>query len=237
MPYKPYDFSKQKKNPQAELNSLMADMEKRANLANKNRYAHAAGAEFEKMIDRACEVYQADGKAMVVKVPENRRVIGRTGDRNSAMICVNAKKAHPDYMGSVAPNGQTIVFDAKHTGKDKILRNALTLTQAEILDAHMKCGAKCFVAVSFMFEYYFLIPYEWWRDMKHEFGRNYIRMTDRQIQPYRMPFDRDMGRGGEGYAWFLGRPHNISKLFEPDEKKIIDPETGEVIDMEAMVLV
>lgn len=213
MPGKPYGYKKKDTSPEAELSRLIANAEKNASVAEKNRISRAAGKEFEGMIDRACSVYRDSGKAMIVKVPENRRVVGRTGDRNSAMICVNAEKAHPDYMGSVSPHGRTIVFDAKHTGSDRIMKTALSSNQAKILDAHAACGAWTFVAVSFGFEAFYLIPYVWWRDMKAVFGRMYIRRDDAQIQRCRIPCDRNMRDHGRLYVWFLGRPGDTEEVF------------------------
>lgn len=213
MPKKPYVYEKREKNPEAELSKLLAGAEQSASLSEKNRASRAAGKEFEGMIDRACAVYRDRGTAMIVKVPENRRVVGRTGNRNSAMICVNAEKAHPDYMGSVSPRGRTIVFDAKHTGSDRIMKTALSGNQAKILDAHEACGAWTFVAVSFGFEAFYLIPYAWWRDMKRIFGRQFIRRDDSQIERCRIPWDRNVLDHGRIYVWFLGRPEDTESLF------------------------
>lgn len=237
MPYKPYDYKKKTENPEQDLNTIIAAAETNMSVKERNRSARAAGKAFEGMIDRACEAYRQLGKAMVVKIPEPRQVIGRTGDRRSNMICINAKKAHPDYMGSVAPNGRTLVFDAKHTAKDRMLRTALTFTQASILETHLKCGAWCFVAVSFSFKDFFLVPFSLWKNMKEHVGRNYLLATDEAIQKYRLPFDRDMNDNGNAYVWFLGRPDDLSAIFKKPYEPAIDPETGEEIDPEAMVFV
>lgn len=237
MPYKPYDYKKKKENPEQDLNAIISAAETMLPIAERNRAARAAGKSFELMIEHACDAYQKVGKAMVTKVPEARQVIGRTGDRRSQMICVNGKKAHPDFMGSVSPNGRTIVFDAKHTGKDRLLKTALTPTQTYIMEAHYRCGAWCFIAASFSFEEFFLIPYSIWKNMKDHVGRNYLLATDEAIQKYRLPFDRDMNDKGKGYVWFLGRPDDLTQVFRKPFEPMIDPETGEEIDPASMTFV
>ena len=135
------------------------------------------------------------------------------------MICANAAKADPDFMGSVAPDGRCMIFDAKHTDKGKILLTALTKNQRDILDKHMACGADCFVAVSFGFEKYFMIPYAMWRDMKAEFGRQYILPEDEKIQGYSVPFDvTGANKHGEPLitVWFLGERVDVP-VFEAEE--------------------
>lgn len=172
-----------------------------AAVAAKNKKSRQEGKLFEAMIDRACDLYEAEGVAMITKVPEPRKVIGRTGGRTSAMICINDKKAHPDYMGSVSPDGHCIVFDAKHTDKDRMQRTALSEHQAEILEKHEQCGAKCFVVVSFSFEDFFMVPYDVWRDMRAVFGRQYIEQKDDALKPYRI--SSKIGADGERIVWFL----------------------------------
>lgn len=186
----------------------------------RNRQNRLDGRLFEESIDRACEAYRAAGRCMVVKVPEARRVIGRTGNRSSAMICVNAKKAHPDYMGSVSPEGKTIVFDAKHTGSGKLAYTALSEHQREIMDAHERCGAECYVMASFGGDDCFLIPYDFWKNMAAKVGRKSILPIDRSIQEYRVPVTYIVNKKKEEVpvVWFLG---DVAEL--PGEGEEDDP--------------
>ena len=206
-----------------EMEDAKAALERRQKISASNRATRAAGRSFEETILRACEVYKTNGTAMINKVPEARRVVGRTGGRSSMMLCVNAAKADPDFMGSVSPEGRCIVFDAKHTDKDRVLLNALTDHQREILDRHYACGADCYVCVSFGFKQFYLIPYEIWKDMKEIFGRQYILPTDEQIIPYSVPFSATVDKRGNTIitVWFLGKPADIPTIDipepEPDE--------------------
>lgn len=195
-----------------EMEDAKAEMERRKKISASNRATRAAGRTFEEMILRACEAYKAAGRAMISKIPEARRVVGRTGGRTSMMICVNDKKADPDFMGSVSPDGKCIIFDAKHTDKDRILSNALTEHQREILERHFACGADCYVCVSFGFRQFHLIPYGVWRDMKTVFGRQYILPEDEQIGAWSVPFDLTVNKKGEEVitVWFLGKPEGAA---------------------------
>lgn len=204
-----------------EMDEAKAEIEKRQKRAEANKSSRRNGRVFEDMIERACKFYEEAGLARITKVPEARRVVGRTAGRGSLMICANAAKADPDFMGSVAPDGKCMVFDAKHTDKGKILLNALTDNQRDIMAAHEKCGAKCFVAVSFGFEKYFMIPYDMWRDMKAVFGRQYILPGDEQIQAYSVPFEiTGQTKKGEPLitVWFLGERADVP-VFETEEAK------------------
>lgn len=195
-----------------EMEDAKAELERRQKISASNRATRAAGRSFEEMILRACEVYKANGTAMVSKVPEARRVVGRTGGRTSMMICVNEKKADPDFEGSVAPDGRCIVFDAKHTDKDRILSTAITDHQREILEVHFACGADCYVCVSFGFKAFYMIPYAVWREMKEHFGRQYILPEDEMIEQWRVPFGAEVDKKGKQIltVWFLGKPEEAA---------------------------
>lgn len=149
-----------------------------------NKRSRDEGKLFEAYIDTACEYYRLTGRAEIEKTPEPRRVIGRTGDRSSKMICVNEKKAQPDYKGTLR-GGASIVFEAKHTDTYRIEQSRVTGEQADRLDAHYAMGAHCWVVVSFGFRTYARIPWTVWRDMKGYFGRKYI--TDSESREYGLP--------------------------------------------------
>ena len=202
---------RKKKSP--DLPGVTTEEEKEIKARNtRNR---REGGIFEKMILAACEDYRARGVAEIAKVPEARRVVGRTGNRSSLMICANAEKAHPDFMGSLAPEGKCVVFDAKHTENGKITANVVSDKQDEILRRHMACGASCYIAVSFGFADFFLVPYSLWIDMKARVGRKYLRPDDEAIQSFRFEAEDILGEDGEPVkdksgevrkiAWFLGK--------------------------------
>lgn len=194
-----------------EMERAKQELERRQKISASNRATRAEGRMFEDSIQRACEVYKANGTAVINKIPEPRRVVGRTGGRKSLMICCNVKKSDPDFEGSVAPDGRCIIFDAKATHKDRLEKTVLTDHQQEILEAHYACGSDCYIAVSFNFQKFYMIPFGVWRDMKEIFGRQYILPDDEQIQPYLVPFDYTVDKKGNMVymVWFLGKPDVI----------------------------
>ena len=199
-----------------EMEVAKAEVERRQRISAANKATRQEGRLFEEAILRACEVYKANGTAVINKVPEARRVIGRTGGRSSMMICVNDKKSDPDFEGALAPGGKCIIFDAKATKNKKLSKTALTEHQREIMDAHFACGSDCYMAISFDFKRFFFIPYALWRDMKGIFGRQYILPEDEAIQEYEVPFELVSDKkGGTVYTvWFLGKPKE--KTEDPD---------------------
>ena len=70
-------------NETDELRAAEKERERRAKISASNRSVRADGRAFEEMLIRACDAYKAAGKAMISKVPESRRVVGRTGGRKS----------------------------------------------------------------------------------------------------------------------------------------------------------
>lgn len=197
-----------------EMERAKEELERRRKISASNRATRAEGRMFEESILRACEVYKANGTAVINKIPEPRRVVGRTGGRSSLMICCNEKKSDPDFMGSVSPGGRCIIFDAKATHKDRMEKTVLTDHQREIMEAHFACGSDCYMALSFDFKAYYFLPYAMWRDMKEIFGRQYILPDDKQIQPYLVPFDLVVDKKGNNVytVWFLGKPEVSSEV-------------------------
>lgn len=145
--------------------------------AVRNKRSRDRGKEFENMIETACEYYSLRNYAEIEKTPEARQVIGRTGDRKSQMICVNAKKSQPDFKGTIG-GGRSVVFEAKHTDDDRILQSRVTETQVENLVKHDKLGALVFVLVSFGMRRFYRIPLCEWLHMKELYGRKYITPDD-----------------------------------------------------------
>jgi recombination protein U len=152
--------------------------------AIRNKQSRDEGKLFESHIETACEYYRIKGIAEIEKTPEPRRVIGRTGDRKSKMVCVNEKKAQPDFKGTLL-GGKSIVFEAKHTDTDRMKQDVVTHEQAERLDRHYKLGASCWVVVSYKFRTYARIPWDVWRKMKGRYGRKYI--TEQEAEEYKIP--------------------------------------------------
>lgn len=142
----------------------------------------AVGDLFENMISASCDYYRRLGIAIIEKTPEPMRIIKPYGDRRKGQyIACFKKQAQPDYKGTLC-DGQAIIFEAKHTDKDRIKEAVITETQRKILDEFEKMGARCFVMVSIKFEKFYRIPWKIFRDMKSKFGRKYMNLDE--LQPY-----------------------------------------------------
>ena len=93
------------------------------------------------------------------------------------MICVNDKKAQPDFKGTLM-GGRSVVFEAKHTEKDRIEQSRVSEEQAKRLDSHERFGALCFVLVSFSYDKFYRVLWADWKRMKEIYGRKYIKAED-----------------------------------------------------------
>lgn len=149
----------------------------------QNKLNNAQGLQFERQILAACRQYAAEGIAIIEKTPEPFRVLkkGQAGIFQGRF----STPAQPDFKG-VLKGGQTIVFEAKKTLKDRIQRNVLTDNQIANLEAYNRLGAFCGVCVSIQNDFYFM-PWRIWRDMKEIFGRQYLTAAD--IEPWQVSYD------------------------------------------------
>jgi len=150
------------------------------------------GMFFEDLIEKSCEVYRQKGAAYIEKTPEPTRML-RAPDKTGRFPACYTKRGQPDYKGTLA-GGRSVVFEAKHTDKDRILQNRLTPEQTQSLELHHSLGSEAFVLVSFEFRSFFHIPWPVWRDMKERFGRLYVKPEE--LEEYRVLY-----RGG--VIWFL----------------------------------
>lgn len=150
--------------------------EKSYRAALTGRRSRAAGEYWENMIEAACRNYRLDGVAEITKTPEPMKPLSRPNAKGQFTACFT-KQAQPDYKGTLK-GGRAVVFEAKHTDADRMLRSVISEEQEKQLDRHLKLGAECFVLVSFGLQQYFRIPWEVFRDMKDHFGRKYIKPED-----------------------------------------------------------
>lgn len=152
------------------------------------RRSNAAGNMFEGMLSAACNYYREKGDAIIEKTPEPMRPIKPYGERSRGQyIACFEKQAQPDYKG-VLCDGRAIIFEAKHTDKDRIQESVITETQRQNLDDFQEMGAQCFVMVSIGFQKFFRVPWEVFRDMKNRYGRKYMKVDELEaykIKQYR----------------------------------------------------
>lgn len=84
----------------------------------RGRQSRANGEYFEKMIIAASRFYEERGIAAVDKTPEAFRVLKPLDRNRGQFVCCFTKQAQPDFKGSLK-DSTMILFDAKHTDKDR----------------------------------------------------------------------------------------------------------------------
>lgn len=160
-------------------------MDTSANRSYAGRRAHAAGAMFEQMIAKSCLFYETHGYAAIDKTPEPMKPLKRYDKHPGWFIATFTRSAQPDYKG-ILQDGTMLMFDAKHTEKDRIQRGAVTEEQEACFERYQKHGANCFLVISLGFERYYRVPWNVFRDMKERFGHKY--MAGQELEPYEVVF-------------------------------------------------
>lgn len=159
--------------------------------------SHALGESFEAQILTACEYYRSICHAEIDKTPEPIKVISGRHQNPSgcwSFEAVFTKQAQPDFQGTLC-GGSSVVFEAKATGKDRILQSAVTEEQVRALESHANMGALAFVLVCLRGRAVYRVMWEDWQNMKELFGHKY--MTAVELEPYRVQMRR-------GVILFLG---------------------------------
>lgn len=105
--------------------------------------------------------------------------------RRGQFICCFAKQAQPDFKG-VLMDSTMVLFDAKHTDKEKIMRSVVTEEQEECFERYMKLGAMCFLVVSIGLDKFYRVPWVVFRDMKKIYGHKY--MDEKDLEAYKIKY-------------------------------------------------
>lgn len=150
----------------------------------QGKRAKFVGGYFENLISASCDYYHERDIAHIEKTPEPMKVLKPAPKQPGKFIACFEKAAQPDYKGTIK-GGRSIVFEAKHTDKDRIDYSRLSREQVDGLERHHKLGALSFVIVSFEFQDFYRIPWTVWRDMKDLYGRKYLKLDD--LESYRLP--------------------------------------------------
>lgn len=142
--------------------------------------AKSDGAYFERLIDKACSKYKRDGVAYIEKTPEPVKFVKANKTPKGTFTGFYEKFAQPDYKGTLK-GGRAICFEAKCTGKDRIVQSRVTEEQLESLNTHFKLGAEVFILVGFFSKIvpsFYKIPFLTWVNMKEIYGRKYVLETE-----------------------------------------------------------
>lgn len=170
----------------------MTRTEKALETRRRNRMNRRQGAEFEKMIEAACDFYRARSVADVEKTPEAMKPIKKL--ERGQFLAVYTKKAQADFKGFLM-GGRAVAFEAKHTDTGRLDQDKVTEEQTARLERAWAYGCHTFVLCSFSDRAFFRVPWNIWRDMKALFGHKYI--TPQEAAPWAIRF------GGPGVLLFL----------------------------------
>lgn len=147
--------------------------------------SRASGECFEGMISAACRFYEERRISVIEKTPEPMKVLKPYDRRRGQFICCFAKQAQPDFKG-VLMDSTMVLFDAKHTDKEKIMRSVVTEEQEECFERYMKLGAMCFLVVSIGLDKFYRVPWVVFRDMKKIYGHKY--MDEKDLEAYKIKY-------------------------------------------------
>jgi recombination protein U len=161
----------------------------------KGAQSRSSGAYFEGMIEAASRFYEERGISVIDKTPEPVKVLAAHNRSRGQFICCFAKQAQPDYKGILC-DSTMILFDAKHTDKERIGRDCVTQEQEECFERYMKHGAMCFLVVSIGFEKFYRVPWVVFRDMKKIYGHKY--MNEVELEPYQVTYKNGILRFLDG---------------------------------------
>ncbi len=160
-------------------------MDTRKQLAG--RRAHAAGAQFEQMIESAIRVYEENGTCAIDKTPEAMKPLKPFKEHPGWFVATFTKQAQPDFKG-ILEDATMVMFDAKHTDAQQIRRQVVSEEQERCFERYSAMGAMCFIVVSLGFEKFFRVPWVVFKDMQQIYGHKY--MNAKELEPYRIPFQR-----------------------------------------------
>jgi len=123
------------------------------------------GTSWERRLAVWHDEYRRMRLAYVVKCNPAVKVLSARGRSGSFMACWESK-GPPDFMGTLAPNGRAVCFDAKDCNQPRFGFDVLTRKQAIDLEANMESGGISFVALLFNGDPY-VIPWTklsepWW---------------------------------------------------------------------------
>ncbi|MCD8011608.1 MAG: Holliday junction resolvase RecU [Lachnospiraceae bacterium] len=161
----------------------------------RGRQSRAQGKNFEDMIEDAAWYYENQGIAAIDKTPEAFKVIKPADRSKGQFLCCFTKQAQPDFKGALM-DATMILFDAKHTDKERISRDVITAEQEDCFERYGKMGAFCFLVVSLNFTDFYRIPWVVFRDMKKLFGHKY--MNKAELNPYRIAYSKGVLRFLDG---------------------------------------
>ena len=157
--------------------------------SNISRTNNSQGRIMEDMILGAARMYERDGRLILHKESEPFRVVRNINRAKGRAEVQFTAKAQPDFIGCLR-GGRMIAIEAKYTQKGRIKQDAVTETQAAVLEKYHKAGAASFVCCGIGTGFdlrYFLVPWAVWRGMKENYGHKYA--TADELADYEVKAD------------------------------------------------
>lgn len=148
----------------------------------RGRRNRAYGETFEKWLIYACEYYWDKRIACIEKTPEPMKPLKPYDRSRGTFVACFSKRAQPDFKG-VLRDGSCVIFDAKHTEKDRITQSAVSIEQEKMFDRYSEMGAHCFVIVSAGLQKFFRVPWSTWKNMKVLYGHKYM-LIDSELRDF-----------------------------------------------------
>ncbi len=154
-----------------------------------SRVNNTQGRIMEDMIAGAARMYEQTGRLVLHKESEPFRMIRyihRAGGRAEVQFTA---KAQPDFIGCLA-GGRLLAFESKYTQSNHIRQDAVTKTQAAMLEKYHQIGAAagvcCGIGTGFDLKY-FMVPWVVWKNMKKLYGHKYA--TADELRNYEVKAD------------------------------------------------
>lgn len=133
------------------------------------------GNQFENMINRTNNFYDKKEYARITK--SNEPITVTRFSKGQIRGGFFKAKSDPDYSGTMN-NGQSIVFEAKHSTGTNIPFSQVKEHQERELLKHKKLGAKSFLLIGFHFERFYKINIDEWVNLKNTINKKSLNEKD-----------------------------------------------------------
>lgn len=160
-------------------------MVKRKNQIRGKR-AKAYGDQFERLIEISCNYYRQQGLAYINKTFPPFIAMGRKGNRVTGFY---EKTGQPDFAGTLK-NGQSIVFEAKHTNSTNIPFKRVGHHQKLALKNHYELGAESFILIAFKLNDIYKVPIIDWLDLEKNIGKKSV--NEKNLAEHKISKDKGL---------------------------------------------
>lgn len=147
------------------------------------------GEAFELLVERSCIRYRDKGLADIKKTPEPLKPIGVLNRQKQLFKAVYAKKAQPDFTGTLK-GGRSVMIEAKHSSVKRIEFDRINLVQEKDLDSCSNLGGLALALISFEMKKFYCIRWEDWKILKNTVNKK--SLNDKDLAPYEVYLERGL---------------------------------------------